>query len=73
MPIDVKHYSGNRPILDISDPDLVKSILVTDFHVFSQRSDNRDAVQYVQSMLMLFHNQPNWRTVRSMYAPMYST
>ena len=55
---------GNKPVLAISDPQLIKDILIKDFHKFVDRSDMKMTEELQQRSL--FNMKGNeWKNMRS--------
>ncbi|XP_075548364.1 cytochrome P450 3A41-like isoform X3 [Dermacentor variabilis] len=65
-------YEGGMPALMVSDPELVKQVLVKDFHLFP----NRRQRQFDNAMLnnmMVFAPVERWRRIRPAASPAFST
>ncbi|CAG2103742.1 unnamed protein product, partial [Medioppia subpectinata] len=65
-------YDGNIPVLSVAEPQLIKQILVNDFHVFDDRTANR----FKHSLLskdLLFANGEDWKRQRSVISPVFTT
>ncbi|KAJ3654761.1 hypothetical protein Zmor_013929 [Zophobas morio] len=64
----------DEPYLLIRDPELVKSVLVKDFALFSNRSvsDNKE-VDPMGSHLLFILKTPDWRDMRRKISPVFSS
>ncbi|CAG2108804.1 unnamed protein product [Medioppia subpectinata] len=65
-------YDSNQPILVVSKPELIKTIMVKDYHVFiDRRMRPTNHFLYRES---LFHTRgDNWRRIRSIASPTLSS
>ncbi|CAG2170958.1 unnamed protein product, partial [Oppiella nova] len=66
------HFMGKLPILNIADPELIKAILVRDFHQFHDRtklwlSNNNIMVRNVHQL-----TGDDWKRVRSIVTPVFT-
>lgn len=57
-------YQFTTPILTIQDPELVKQVLVKDFHIFVNRDQNLFDHEYFNSNLFNSEDE-TWRRIRS--------
>lgn len=64
-------FSGKRPTLVVTDLDMVKQILIKDFHKFSNRPEMVVRAEPVISTLVGLRNQ-RWKDVRALLAPTFS-
>lgn len=64
-------FSGRKPTLVVTDLDMVKQILIKDFHVFSNRPQMIIRAEPVISTLVGLRDQ-RWKDVRSLLAPTFS-
>lgn len=64
----------NSPYLVVRDPELVKSVLVKDFHYFSDRTiacdENADSMM---ANLIFAMKNPEWKLVRSKLTPIFTS
>ena len=65
------YFVGFRATLSITDLDMIKQILIKDFHAFSNRPDISIEVEPVMSTLVGLKDQ-RWKDVRSLLAPTFS-
>ena len=63
---------GSTPILTIGDPEIVKDVLVRDFHAFTDKPVSRDIHPIIGKKLN-FLNGSDWKRVRSITSPTFST
>lgn len=66
-------FMFHKPALMIKDPELVKKIMVTDFHSFGNRhagSDVHDPIGYYQLFMAKY---PVWKILRSKISPFFSS
>ncbi|CAG2110336.1 unnamed protein product, partial [Medioppia subpectinata] len=59
-------YEMTKPVLFVSDPDLIRNILVKDFHIFNNRRPLLD------NMLTVVKDE-QWKKIRSIMSPTFST
>lgn len=67
-------YEGRRPTLVIGDPDVLRDIMIKDFHFFTDRRDlstGRDD-DVAQHMLQLLNGE-RWKRVRTIVTPTFTT
>ncbi|CAG2112261.1 unnamed protein product [Medioppia subpectinata] len=67
-------YDGNEPILMVTDPELIKHILVKDFHIFQDRfpvskSNNHPIIGKMLTEL----RGDDWKRVRSVTTPVFTS
>ncbi|CAG2115947.1 unnamed protein product, partial [Medioppia subpectinata] len=66
-------FEGNKPILRIGDPELVKQIMVKDFHVYQTRRPGSNARHPVTDLIISQSREDEWRRMRTMSTPSFST
>ncbi|CAG2179633.1 unnamed protein product, partial [Oppiella nova] len=69
-------FEGNEPILTVGEPELIKNILVKDFHVFNYRSTNTILESKAHPILvnnLLATNGNQWKRIRSIVSPTFSS
>jgi len=57
----------------VCEPSVIKSILVKDFHLFSDRYHIRDASDQIASKTLFHMNGDAWRRVRAITSPTFSS
>ncbi|CAG2171743.1 unnamed protein product, partial [Oppiella nova] len=67
------YYFKAQPILTISDPDLIKTILVKDFHLFTDRSDIVASSDSIVSKNLVQLTGDDWKRVRSIVSPTFTS
>uniref|UniRef100_W5NJU7 Thromboxane-A synthase n=1 Tax=Lepisosteus oculatus TaxID=7918 RepID=W5NJU7_LEPOC len=65
------YYLGRRPIIVISEPDMIKQILVKDFTNFPNRMHLRLSTKPISESI-LFLRDERWKRVRSILTPTFS-
>ncbi|XP_067135814.1 uncharacterized protein [Centruroides vittatus] len=65
-------YEGTNPVLMIADPDLLRDILVKDFHVFSEIRDIQFGDPIVDKMLFVLRAE-RWKEVRNLITPTFTS
>ncbi|KAH9511637.1 Cytochrome P450 3A4 [Dermatophagoides farinae] len=65
-------FRGRQPVLSISDPAIIKRILVQDFHLFHNRMPTTDS-NVVLSQNLVSARYDKWKRVRSILTPMFTT
>ncbi|MBN3299316.1 thromboxane-A synthase [Amia ocellicauda] len=65
------YYLGRRPIIVISEPDMIKQILVKDFNNFPNRMHLGMSTKPVSDSI-LFLRDERWKRVRSVLTPTFS-
>nr|XP_027194144.1 cytochrome P450 3A8-like [Dermatophagoides pteronyssinus] len=65
-------FQGSRPLLSISDPTIVKRILVQDFHLFHNRMPTTDS-HPVTAQNLVSARYTKWKRIRSILTPMFTT
>lgn len=61
-----------RPILFVTDPVVIKRILVQDFHIFRNRTRSRVQSKYLQRNLINIADE-DWKRVRSLLTPTFTS
>ncbi|CAG2103506.1 unnamed protein product [Medioppia subpectinata] len=65
-------FLGNRPMLCIADPDLIRDIAIKDFHVFVDHNDFQSGDPFSdRSLFNLMGDE--WRKMRSIISPTFSS
>ena len=64
-------YDGARPILVIADADLVKEVLIKNFHKFTDRNVNTNDDPAVRSVIN--QNSIHWKNDRATMSPVFSS
>ena len=57
-------YLGDRPVLHIADPDIVKECNIKDFHIFVDRNDITTGEPLNDRSLFNLHSD-EWKKIRS--------
>ncbi|CAG2165508.1 unnamed protein product [Oppiella nova] len=65
------HYMGDIPVLSIADPELIKLILVKDFHVFTGRHIVWSAKTAIRSRNITQLCGDDWKRVRTIVSPVF--
>lgn len=64
----------SKPVLIITDPNLVKAILVKDFNTFSDRPfDVKEEQQPVTAHMLFFAKNPEWKAIRTLTTPAFTS
>ncbi|CAG2102957.1 unnamed protein product [Medioppia subpectinata] len=69
-------FEGNTPILSVADPELIKKILVKDFHVFNSKKTNTLLESRAHPILvnnLIATNGDQWKRLRSVMTPAFSS
>ena len=65
-------YCGLAPVLTISDVDLIKNVLIKDFHLFvNRRQFNIQHPQYCRNLF--FVESDDWKRIRSITSPAFTS
>ncbi|CAG2169684.1 unnamed protein product [Oppiella nova] len=67
------HYMGSIPVLRIADPELIKLILVKDFHVFVDRNIVWAPKNSIRTRNLNQLCGDDWKRVRSIVTPIFSS
>ncbi|XP_076848461.1 thromboxane-A synthase isoform X2 [Brachyhypopomus gauderio] len=65
------YYLGRRPVVVVADPDMLRQIMVKEFHNFTNRMNLRTATKPVSESVLLLRDD-RWRRVRSILTPSFS-
>ncbi|CAG2164096.1 unnamed protein product [Oppiella nova] len=65
-------YYGATPVLNITDPDIIKDVMVKDFNVFPNRHSFFDVDSFWSKNIFSLEDN-DWRRVRSIVTPVLST
>ncbi|CAG2177208.1 unnamed protein product, partial [Oppiella nova] len=65
-------YNGNRPVLIVAEPELIKQICVKDFHIFTDRNTNR-RMHPILSRHLVAESGDDWKRIRSIVTPTFSS
>ncbi|XP_054160060.1 cytochrome P450 3A11-like, partial [Oppia nitens] len=65
-------YTGDKPALSVADPELIKQILVKDFHLFRNRRDNGSRHPIITKNLFAARDD-HWKRVRAIASPTFSS
>ncbi|CAG2112196.1 unnamed protein product [Medioppia subpectinata] len=65
-------YNGNKPGLTIAEPELVKQVLVKDFHKFRNRMDNGSRHK-IFSKNMFIARDDDWKRIRAIASPTFTS
>ncbi|CAG2176736.1 unnamed protein product [Oppiella nova] len=68
----VGYYEGLKPCLSITDPNLIRKVLVTEFHTFANHRELADENELINNGLFL-SRYPNWKRIRAIHSPSFST
>ncbi|XP_067628162.1 cytochrome P450 6g1-like isoform X1 [Eurosta solidaginis] len=64
----------DRPALLLREPELIKSVMIKNFHKFSNRCGTCDPhIDTLGSNTLFFTNNPKWRDLRVKLTPLYTT
>ncbi|KAG8176367.1 hypothetical protein JTE90_018942 [Oedothorax gibbosus] len=70
------HYWGgfemSTPVLAVADPDLLRDILVKDFHIFPHRRDLKLGNKITDNMVSLLRGE-DWKRVRTIITPAFTS
>ncbi|CAG2101406.1 unnamed protein product [Medioppia subpectinata] len=66
-------YMFTNKWLTINEPELIRDIAVKDFHIFPNKYDMNYGKTYITSSLFLMKGDHNWRRVRSVVTPAFTT
>ncbi|CAG2117573.1 unnamed protein product, partial [Medioppia subpectinata] len=66
-------YMFTNKWLTINEPELIRDIAVKDFHVFPNKYDMNYGKTYITSSLFLMKGDHNWKRVRSVVTPAFTT
>ncbi|XP_054155685.1 cytochrome P450 3A8-like [Oppia nitens] len=64
-------YEGNRPVLYLADPELIRDVLVKDFHVFTNRRDVRAG--FLMNKMIANLKDDDWKRVRTVISPTFTS
>ncbi|CAG2164302.1 unnamed protein product [Oppiella nova] len=65
-------YIGNEPVINVADPELIKTILVKDFHLFPERHPDRGLHPILEKNLVDVTGD-DWKRLRSLASPTFSS
>jgi cytochrome P450 len=65
-------FTGTKPSLTIGNPDLIKQVLVKDFHLFRNRSEQK-LVHPIISKNMFNSRDDEWKRLRSIASPTFTS
>ncbi|CAG2173396.1 unnamed protein product, partial [Oppiella nova] len=62
-----------KPVLFLSDPDLIRDVLVKDFHVFHNRRDFRTGADPLVDNMVHLTRDDQWKRIRTAMSPTFAT
>ncbi|GFT91050.1 cytochrome P450 3A11 [Nephila pilipes] len=62
------YFEGNRPVLSVADPELLRDIFVKDFHVFPERRRMATGDEIVDKMMSTVTGD-DWKRIRAIITP----
>ncbi|CAG2174506.1 unnamed protein product, partial [Oppiella nova] len=65
-------YEGLNPVLSITDPNLIRKILVTEFHNFANHREFADESEPIHTGVF-FAKYPNWKRIRAISSPAFTS
>ncbi|UXI22226.1 phosphatidylinositol N-acetylglucosaminyltransferase subunit Q [Sarcoptes scabiei] len=65
-------YQGVKPALNVADPNLIKRVLVQDFHIFRNRPNSFNQDRIFRKNLAAIRDNA-WKRIRSILSPMFTT
>ena len=65
-------FNGNKPILVVAEPELIKTICVKDFHIFTDRNRNR-RLHPILSRHLVAESGDDWKRIRSIVTPTFTS
>ncbi|KAI4901924.1 hypothetical protein NFI96_022516, partial [Prochilodus magdalenae] len=65
------YYLGRRPVVIVADPDMLRQIMVKEFHKFPNRMKFSVATKPMKESLLMLRNE-QWKRVRSILTPSFS-
>ncbi|CAG2172599.1 unnamed protein product, partial [Oppiella nova] len=66
-------YEITKPVLFLSDPELIRDVLVKDFHIFNNRRDFRTGGDPLVDNMVSIVRDEQWKKIRSIMSPTFST
>ncbi|XP_054155705.1 cytochrome P450 3A13-like, partial [Oppia nitens] len=63
-------YESTRPVLYLADPDLIRDVLVKDFHIFTNRRDISTGL--LMDKILPNLKSENWKRVRTVVSPTFT-
>lgn len=66
------HYERNTPLLNVGDPEVIRQILVKDFHAFTGRREVYLGDKIMEKMLSVVRGE-DWKKIRTIISPTFST
>ncbi|GFR33569.1 cytochrome P450 3A24 [Trichonephila clavata] len=66
------HFEGNRPLLSVADPQLLRQIFVKDFHAFPERRSIATGDEIVDKMMSSTTGE-DWKRIRTIVTPTFTT
>ncbi|GIX78249.1 cytochrome P450 3A21 [Caerostris darwini] len=66
------HYEGNKALISIADPTLLRDVLVKDFAFFSNRREVRTGDKVIDNLLSIIRGE-DWKRVRTIITPTFTT
>ncbi|CAG2111481.1 unnamed protein product, partial [Medioppia subpectinata] len=69
----IRVFEGNRTLLQVADPAVIKHILVKDFHLFTDRPLPTNARHPIGSENLSIAGGHQWRRMRSTVSPMFTS
>ncbi|XP_054154723.1 cytochrome P450 3A24-like [Oppia nitens] len=67
------YYEMSKPVLYLSDPVLIRDVLVKDFHSFANKRSSGNGSDPLTDNMVANLNGENWKRVRSLITPAFST
>ncbi|CAG2107725.1 unnamed protein product [Medioppia subpectinata] len=68
----VGFYEGLRPCLSITDPNLIRKVLVTDFHKFANHRELPAECEPIEKGVF-FTPYPQWKRIRALHSTAFTT
>ncbi|CAG2106370.1 unnamed protein product, partial [Medioppia subpectinata] len=66
-------YLKEEPMLTVADPELIKTILVKDFHLFPERANISQSHDKIMSRNLVQLTGDDWKRVRSIVSPTFTS
>ncbi|XP_060734071.1 thromboxane-A synthase isoform X2 [Tachysurus vachellii] len=66
------YYLARLPVVVIADPDMLRQVMVKEFHNFPNRAILKTVVKPMSDSLVMLRDEP-WKRVRSILTPSFST